>query len=151
MYLFPHSTIHTFHKHINTRVILKWLFKKLPTNFGQHTDGSRILHTLLVKHYNDLLDRQSSERSRDEVTQLYVGEVFCIHLGSKYADFQEKIFADISGRKFETLYCSNVTTIGILRLRAKVYTKDVPNIELCNFIPAPLRTLSIKQVIVVLY
>ena len=66
------------------------------------TDGSRILHTLLVKHYNDLLDRQSSERGKDEVTYFYVGEVFCIHLGTKYADFQEKIFAEISGKKFQT-------------------------------------------------
>ena len=39
--------------------------------------------------------------------------------------------------------------IGILR--AKVYTKNVPNIEECNFIPAPLRTLITKQVIEVLY
>ena len=34
----------------------------------------------------------------------YVGDLFCIHLGTKYAQFQEKIFADISGRKFQTLY-----------------------------------------------
>ena len=34
---------------------------------------------------------------------------------------------------------------------AKVYTKKVPNIEECNFIPAPLRILSTKQVIVKLY
>ena len=33
--------------------------------------------------------------------------------------------------------------IGILR--AKVYTKNVPNIEECNFMPAPLRTLITKQ------
>ena len=33
-----------------------------------HTDGSRILHTLLEKHYNDLLDNQSSEQGKDEVT-----------------------------------------------------------------------------------
>ena len=39
--------------------------------------------------------------------------------------------------------------IGILS--PKVYTKNVPNIDICNFILAPLRTLSIKQVIVVLY
>ena len=39
--------------------------------------------------------------------------------------------------------------IGILC--AKVYTKKVPNIEVCNFINITLRTLSIKQVIVVLY
>ena len=67
------------------------------------TDGSKILHTLLVKHYNDLLDRQSSERDKDEVTNFYVGDIFCIHLGTKYADFQEKIFAEISGKKFQTL------------------------------------------------
>ena len=34
---------------------------------------------------------------------------------------------------------------------AKVYTKNVLNIEVCDFIPAPPRNLSIKQVIVVLY
>ena len=73
---------------------------KLKTSY---TDGSKILHTLLVKHYNDLLDRQSSERGKDEVTYVYVGDVFCIHLGTKYADFQEKIFAEISGKKFQTL------------------------------------------------
>ena len=68
-----------------------------------YTDGSRILHSLLVKHYNDLLDRQSSERGKNEVTYFYVGDVFCIHLGTKYADFQEKIFAEISGKKMQTL------------------------------------------------
>ena len=68
-----------------------------------HTDGSRILHTLLVKYYNDLLDRKSSERDKDKVTHFYVGDIFCIHLGTKYANFQEKIFAEISGKKFQTL------------------------------------------------
>ena len=34
---------------------------------------------------------------------------------------------------------------------SKVYTKNVPNIEVYNFIIAPLRTLPIKLVIVVLY
>ena len=28
--------------------------------------GTKFLHILFVKHYNDLLDRQSSERSKDE-------------------------------------------------------------------------------------
>ena len=59
--------------------------------FGiKNTDGSRILHTLLVKHYNDLLDRQSSEWGRDEVTYFDVGDVFGIYLGPMYANFQEK-------------------------------------------------------------
>ena len=50
-----------------------------------------------------LIDR-SSERSRDEVAYFYVGEVLCIHLGSKYANFQEKIFAETSGKKFQTFH-----------------------------------------------
>ena len=55
------------------------------------------------KHFNDLLERESSERGKDEVSYFHVGDVFCIHLGTKYADFQEKIFAEISGKKFQTL------------------------------------------------
>ena len=35
--------------------------------------------------------------------------------------------------------------------RAKVYTKKVPNIEVCDFIPGSSRTSPIQQVIVVLY
>ena len=68
-----------------------------------------MLHTLLVKRFNELLDGQKSQQSIDKVTYFYVGDLFCIHLGTKYANFQEKIFADISGRKLQTLYCSNVT------------------------------------------
>ena len=67
-----------------------------------------MLHTLLVKRFNDLLDGQKSQRSIDKVTFFYVGDLFCIHLGTKYANFQEKIFVDISGRKFQTLYSSNM-------------------------------------------
>ena len=62
-----------------------------------------MLHTLLVKHYNDLLESQSSEQGKDEVSYFYAGDVFCIHLGTKYANFQEKIFAEISGKKLQTL------------------------------------------------
>ena len=32
-----------------------------------YTNGCKTLHALLVKYYNDLLDRQSSGRGRDEV------------------------------------------------------------------------------------
>merc|ERR1711993_201183 len=71
------------------------------------TNGDKMLHTLLVKRFNDLLDGQKSQRSIDKVTYFYVGDLFCIHLGTKYANFQEKIFADISGRKLQTLYSSN--------------------------------------------
>ena len=57
------------------------------------THGDKKLHTLLVKYFNDLLDGQKSQRSIDKVTYFYVGDLFCIHLGTKYANFQEKIFA----------------------------------------------------------
>ena len=55
-----------------------------------HTDAQISLHTLLVKYNNDLLGRQNSERGIGEVTFFYVGDLFCIHLGTKYANFQEK-------------------------------------------------------------
>ena len=38
------------------------------SNQIRYTDVCNILHALLVKHYNDLLDRQSSQWSRDKVT-----------------------------------------------------------------------------------
>ena len=47
------------------------------------TDGNNILHTLLVKHYSDLLERHSSERDKDEVSYFYVEDG--IHLVTKYA------------------------------------------------------------------
>ena len=40
-----------------------------------------------------------------------VGDLFCTHLGTKYSNFQEKIFAEISEKKFQTFHCSNVTTM----------------------------------------
>ena len=57
-----------------------------------------LIPTLLVKYYNDLLGRLNSERGMDEVTFFYVGDLFCIHLGTKYANFQEKISVEISGK-----------------------------------------------------
>ena len=56
------------------------------------TDVQISLYTLLVKYYNDLLGRQSSARGRDEVSYFYDRGLFCIYLGTKYANFQEKIF-----------------------------------------------------------
>ena len=55
-----------------------------------NTDGSRILHTLLVKHYNGLLYRQSSEWGKDEVTYFYVGDVFVYTLGLSMPIFKKK-------------------------------------------------------------
>ena len=68
-----------------------------------YTHGDKKLHILLVKYFNDFLDEQKSQRSIDKVTYFYLGDLFCIHHGTKYANFQEKIFADISGRKLQTL------------------------------------------------
>ena len=62
-----------------------------------------MLNTPLVKHFNDLLERQTSERDKDEVSYFNVGDLFCIHLGTKYAEFQEKIFVEISGKKVQIL------------------------------------------------
>ena len=67
-----------------------------------------------------MLDRQSSERGKNEVTYFYVGDVFCMYLGTKYADFQEETFAEISGKLFQTFHGSNITTMNSLELSAKV-------------------------------
>ena len=83
-----------------------------------HTHGDKKLHTLLVKYFNDLLDGQKSQWSIDKVTYFYVGDLFCIHLGTKYANFQEKIFADISGESCKL--CLVVTLL--------LY-------KVCNFLP----------------
>ena len=88
-----------------------------------------------------------------------LGTFFSIYLGSLYADFQEKIFFETSGKKFQTFHCSKVTTMKSLELcprrfrqdfflkigihRAKVYTKKVPNIEVCDFIPGSSSTSPI--------
>ena len=63
------------------------------------TDGNKILYTLLVKYYNDLLEKQKSGRVRVEVTYFYVGNIFCIYLGTKYADFQEKNLRGVFWKK----------------------------------------------------
>ena len=49
----------------------------------EYTNVSKILHTLLVKHYNDSLDRQSSEWGRDEVTYFYVGAFLVLHTAAE--------------------------------------------------------------------
>ena len=69
-----------------------------------------------------------------------------------YADFQEKIF--VTTMKSLELFSRNLREDFFLKIgihSAKVGTKKAPNIGECNFIPAPLRSLATKQVIVVLY
>ena len=64
------------------------------------------------------------------------------YYNEKFGTFSQK-----SPRRF---FLENRHTLQSLH-SAKVCTKNVPNIEVCDFIPVPLRTLPIKQVIVVLY
>ena len=44
------------------------------TSSNRPTHGDKMLHTLLVKRFNDLLDEQKSQRSIDKVTYFYVGD-----------------------------------------------------------------------------
>ena len=71
----------------------------MPIKWRVYTHGGENLTTLLVKYFNDLLGIQTSERNMYKVTFFFVGDVLCIHLGSKYANFQEKIFPETSWRK----------------------------------------------------
>ena len=67
------------------------------------THGCISLTTLLGKHYNDLLDRRISGRGRYEVKYYSFEYVFCIQIGTTYANFQEKVFPETPGKKFQIL------------------------------------------------
>ena len=57
----------------------------------KHTDANRSLTSLLfVKHYNDVLDKQSSGGDREEVTYFYVGDVFVYTLAICMPIFKKK-------------------------------------------------------------
>ena len=73
-------------------------FLIIHTHVHVYTDTEISLLALLVEYYNDLFGRQSFVPGRDEFSYFYVGDFF-----SKYANFQEKIFAGISRKKFQTL------------------------------------------------
>ena len=46
------------------------------------------------------------------------------YLGTLYADFQEKIFPETSGKKLQTFHCSNVTTMKSLELFPRHFRED---------------------------
>ena len=58
-----------------------------------------------------MLDIQSIGWGSDEVTYFSVGDIFCKHLGTTYANFEYKIFPETSGKKFQTFHCSKITTM----------------------------------------
>ena len=65
-------------------------------SFQLCTQGCISFTTLLVKCYNDLLDRQSSGRGRDEVTYFSVGYNFWIHLGTTYTQKTSQILKQMT-------------------------------------------------------
>ena len=98
----------------------------------------------------------------DEDTFFDVVDLFCIHLGQFS---RKKIFAEISGKKFQIFHCSNVTIGTFSQKYPRTFFLENPKIYLvpryiqkisptyleeCNFILALLRSLSIKQFIALL-
>ena len=80
------------------------------------THGDKNLHAHPISkalQLTCLMDRSLSGTLIKLHMYFYVGDLFCIHLGTKYANFLEKIFAEISGKSsiFQTFHCSNVTTM----------------------------------------
>ena len=53
-----------------------------------------------------LIDKSLSGAGMKSFTSML--GTFFKHLGTMYADFQEKIFAEISGKTFQTFHCSSV-------------------------------------------
>ena len=110
-----------------------------------NTDGCKMLHILLVKHYNDLLERQTSERgARMKFHTSMLGTFFVYTLGPSMPISSRRFLGKSSKlwvlHKNEFL-CSTQSLklfprnlredfflkIGILS--PKVYSKNVPNIE----------------------
>ena len=84
------NSVH-FHKFKTAQFFQLWPINPIPgINRVKGTDGNNILHTPIVKHYNDLVGRQSSERGKDEVSYFYVGEVFVYTLGLSMPIFKKK-------------------------------------------------------------
>ena len=54
-----------------------------------------------VKYYNDLLDRHSSGRGRDDVTYVYVGDVFVYTLALSIAIFKKKYLRRFLEKSFK--------------------------------------------------
>ena len=75
-------------------------------------------------HYNDFLGKQSSKRGREEVTYFYGENLFCIHLVIQYANFQEKIFVEISGKNALAFHRGNVTIMKSLEPFSRNLRKD---------------------------
>ena len=127
------------------------------------TDVQISLRIEVVSHYNGYLDRLSCRRGRGEVTYFFVGTFFVYILTLSMPIFKKK-----SSRRFLGESSKHFIVVTLLQWKvwnflpeistkifswklAYIVPKRPPNIEVCNFIPAPLRALSIKQVIVVLY
>ena len=72
------------------RDIIKFYTALIQGRSENCTHGYRSLTTLLVKHNNDLLDRQSSGRGRDKVSYFYDGNVFLDSLALCMAIFKKK-------------------------------------------------------------
>ena len=79
-------------------------------NHEQYADGNNFLHTPLVNHFNDLLERESSERGKDEVSYLLLcwgrfsytpwNQVCRFSRKNLCGDFWEKVFPEISTKIF---------------------------------------------------
>ena len=125
------------------------------------------LNTLLIKYYNDYVDKQSYGTDKGEVIYFKVGGIFCNAIGSKYTNFQQKIWLDTNCGTSQTSHCSNFATMEFLRhstacvecdfllkigkLRPKGIIKNAPNFEVRDLTLVRSTTLFINVVIVVLY
>ena len=82
------------------------IFVKMEVQFFRDTPTHgliKLFTLLLVKCYNGLLGRQISEGGMNEFTFFYFGDLFCIRLETKYANFFLKIgilFVKVYIKKF---------------------------------------------------
>ena len=92
------------------------------TQCSLYTHGDKNLHTRLVNHYNELLYGQSSERSTDEVTYFYVGDLFLYTLAQKHPQHKGTNYVHdfIQNSVYQASHCST-SLIGCVNLFRRLY------------------------------
>ena len=104
---------------------------KIDTNSVQIQRWFKILviyvHLWKITTYLNLLEQIWTMKYRHEQKSNHPSTkslqwLLSIHLGTKYGDFQEKIFTDISWKKFQTSHCIVVT---LLKWKIRSFFKEI--------------------------
>ena len=89
------------------------------------THRAKNLHTLLVKYYNDYLDRQCSGRGRGGGIYLQVEDAFCYALGTSYADMQQNLLLTRARERLKLSIVVKLLHVALTKICSNNYNKNV--------------------------